>query len=159
MSLLFKRIAKADFEFPSWITGDAKDLIEKLLQVKPENRITLAEALKHPFLKGMSPTDGGALPQEENGKALKVTPSEYDLKLAVKALSTTGESENFDEDDSNFDEKEAMKDFTIFDIVANLTTGLNRIFMSKDHKTHVKRRVVFLWKAFGDREKRHRSKM
>ena len=92
----------------------------------------------------MSPTGGRLHPRSE-WAGVESHSSEYDLKMAVKALSSTGESENFDEDDSSFDEKEVMKDLTIFGIVANLMhTGLDRIFMSKDHKTHVKRRVVYL---------------
>ena len=145
MSLLFKRIAKADFEYPTWVVGDAKDLIEKLLQADPKKRISLDEALKHAWLKGMDAT-GSTVDGDGNATAQNISPSDYDLKLAVKALSSTGESENFDEDGSDaVDHKGVLADLTIFDIVSNLThTGLNRIFMSKEHKMHVKRTTVYL---------------
>lgn len=42
---------KYSFTSPEWadISEDPKDLIRKCLVVEPENRITVKEALKHPF--------------------------------------------------------------------------------------------------------------
>ena len=142
MSLLFKRIAKADFEFPSWIVGDAKDLISKLLTADPEKRITLQEATQHKWLAGV----GGAelVAGEGGGASLKISPSEYDFNVAVQALSSTGESETYD-DDVGQDASDVFEDITIFDIVANLTScGLDRIFMSSDMKTKITRTKNFL---------------
>ena len=50
---LFSQILQCKINFPknNNLSDDAKDLIKKILQQKPEKRITLEEILKHPFLK------------------------------------------------------------------------------------------------------------
>ena len=51
---LFNYIKTAEFEFhsPYWdnVSDNAKDLIRKLLVVKPENRLSTEDILKHPWL-------------------------------------------------------------------------------------------------------------
>ncbi|XP_065178618.1 calcium/calmodulin-dependent protein kinase type IV-like isoform X2 [Sycon ciliatum] len=53
---MFMRIIQCDFEFvpPYWdhISGDAKDLISKLLVLNPQQRLTASQALQHPWVKG-----------------------------------------------------------------------------------------------------------
>lgn len=53
---IFKKIteAKYDFNDPAWenVSDMAKDLIRKLLVRDPEERLTAAECLKHPWLTG-----------------------------------------------------------------------------------------------------------
>lgn len=39
-----------DIDFPGSLSEDAKDLIESLLQKKPENRIKLSQIMEHPFM-------------------------------------------------------------------------------------------------------------
>lgn len=46
---LFAKIEKGKFEFPDWIKGDAKDLIQKMLRTNPKKRITIPEIMKHPW--------------------------------------------------------------------------------------------------------------
>ena len=43
---------------PVWdhISAEAKDLIRKLLQVDPQDRISLRNALEHPWFKGKAPS-------------------------------------------------------------------------------------------------------
>ena len=48
---------EGSYEFPDnlWkdVSGEAKDLIRKLLTVDPRERITVSEALEHPWMKVM----------------------------------------------------------------------------------------------------------
>jgi len=46
----YKRIAKVDLRFPSHITPKARDLIAKLLQYRPEDRLPLDGVLTHPWI-------------------------------------------------------------------------------------------------------------
>ncbi|XP_065346692.1 aurora kinase C-like [Cloeon dipterum] len=46
----FRRICKAHIDFPPYIGTLARDLITKLLQVKPEDRLCLKEVMMHPFI-------------------------------------------------------------------------------------------------------------
>jgi serine/threonine protein kinase len=50
---LFKNIVECNLEFPEDISETGKDLIFKLLEVEPEERITIPDIKKHPFyIKG-----------------------------------------------------------------------------------------------------------
>ena len=50
---LFKNIVECNLEFPDYVGELGKDLICKILTVKPEERITIPEIKKHPFyIKG-----------------------------------------------------------------------------------------------------------
>jgi len=46
----YKRIVKADYQFPSYIGSGARDLIKKLLVRNPEDRIPLEKILEHPWI-------------------------------------------------------------------------------------------------------------
>jgi 5'-AMP-activated protein kinase catalytic alpha subunit len=51
--VLFDKILECKIEFPDFLSEDAKDLINKILVVDPEERITIKEIKKHKFyLKG-----------------------------------------------------------------------------------------------------------
>ena len=52
-ALLKHKIKNGEFEFPakSNLTKDCKDLIKKMLKVDPDYRITVQEALDHPWIK------------------------------------------------------------------------------------------------------------
>jgi len=71
---VLEKVAKGLFEFKDeeWrhISGEAVDLVRKLLEITPENRITAEEALNHPWFKA-----AGANKENENksasGKVLK----------------------------------------------------------------------------------------
>lgn len=45
------RIARVDLRFPSGISSEAKDLISRLLQYVPEDRIDFNEVLVHPWIQ------------------------------------------------------------------------------------------------------------
>ncbi|KAF8644407.1 hypothetical protein AX16_008468 [Volvariella volvacea WC 439] len=46
----YKRIAQVDLRFPPTISEDAKDLIAKLLQYHPTERLPLTDVMKHPWI-------------------------------------------------------------------------------------------------------------
>ena len=51
--ILFDKILECKIDFPDYLTEEAKDLINKILVVEPEKRITIPEIKKHRFfLKG-----------------------------------------------------------------------------------------------------------
>jgi serine/threonine protein kinase len=46
----YRRIAKVDLKIPDTVSGEAGDLIRSLLKHDPENRISLDNVLKHPWI-------------------------------------------------------------------------------------------------------------
>ena len=52
---LRQQVMRGSFSFPEsvWrdVSSEAKDLIRKLLTVDPRRRLTVAEALEHPWMK------------------------------------------------------------------------------------------------------------
>jgi len=56
MTRLYRKIKLAEYDMPSpyWdsVTGEAKDLVKKLLVADPAKRLTSADALQHPWLQG-----------------------------------------------------------------------------------------------------------
>jgi serine/threonine protein kinase len=46
----YRRIAKVDLSFPEHVVPEARDFIRALLQKRPDARMPLAAALKHPFI-------------------------------------------------------------------------------------------------------------
>jgi serine/threonine protein kinase len=52
MSALFKKIQTADFDYPSFIQGSARDLIDKILVPDPAKRIGVADIMEHPWFVG-----------------------------------------------------------------------------------------------------------
>ena len=51
MKDLYKLIKVGKYEFPAKISADAKDLIQKMLVMEPNNRMTVPEVLNHPWVK------------------------------------------------------------------------------------------------------------
>ncbi|XP_044497310.1 CBL-interacting serine/threonine-protein kinase 5-like [Mangifera indica] len=50
---MYRKIFKAEFEFPPWISPDARKLISRILVTDPEKRITVSEIMRTPwFQKG-----------------------------------------------------------------------------------------------------------
>jgi len=46
----YKRIKKCDLKIPDYVTPDATDLLQKILVVNPNDRLSLEEILKHPWV-------------------------------------------------------------------------------------------------------------
>jgi aurora kinase len=49
-NMTYKRIAKVDLKFPTWIDPDAQDFIQRLLQKNPGLRLSLQEAIQHKWI-------------------------------------------------------------------------------------------------------------
>ena len=50
-STMLKQIMKGSYKCPSYLTTPCKDLISKMLKVKPKDRIPLDQILEHPWMK------------------------------------------------------------------------------------------------------------
>lgn len=48
--LTYKRIVRCEMTVPSYVSPEAKDLIQKLLVVDPEKRLPLDQVQKHPWI-------------------------------------------------------------------------------------------------------------
>ncbi|XP_031112659.1 CBL-interacting serine/threonine-protein kinase 9 isoform X6 [Ipomoea triloba] len=56
LTVLYRRIQKASFAFPSWFSSSSKKLIKRILDPNPVTRITIPEILKNDwFKKGYKP--------------------------------------------------------------------------------------------------------
>ncbi|XP_071734180.1 CBL-interacting serine/threonine-protein kinase 25-like [Rutidosis leptorrhynchoides] len=56
---MYKKIFKAEYEFPPWFSPDARRLIMKLLVVDPAKRITISQITRTSwFLRGLQASDG-----------------------------------------------------------------------------------------------------
>ena len=48
-SNLYKKILSADFQTPSYVSDEAKDLFQKILNTDPEQRLTIDQIRAHPW--------------------------------------------------------------------------------------------------------------
>ena len=48
---VFSKIKSGKFDMPKNLTANCQDLISKMLIVNPKKRITVKEALEHPWIK------------------------------------------------------------------------------------------------------------
>ncbi|SPQ99993.1 Aurora kinase [Plasmodiophora brassicae] len=46
----YRKIARVDIRYPTWLDPDARDLISKLLVKNPKGRLPLLQVLDHPFI-------------------------------------------------------------------------------------------------------------
>lgn len=52
---MYRKVFKAEYQFPPWLSGDAKRLISKLLVADPQKRISIAGIINNPwFQKGFT---------------------------------------------------------------------------------------------------------
>ncbi|VDM44038.1 unnamed protein product [Toxocara canis] len=47
----YKLILKVRYDFPPYVSGDARDLISKLLRRRPEERLSLKGVMQHPWIR------------------------------------------------------------------------------------------------------------
>ncbi|XP_056265348.1 calcium/calmodulin-dependent protein kinase type II delta 2 chain isoform X2 [Pseudoliparis swirei] len=93
---LYQQIKAGAYDFPSpeWdtVTPDAKDLINKMLTINPNKRITATEALKHPWICQRS-TVASMMHRQETVECLKKFNARRKLKGAI--LTTLLVTRNF----------------------------------------------------------------
>jgi len=63
-SNLYKKILSADFQTPNYVSDDAKDIFDKILNTDPEKRLTIDEIRQHPWFK--------LVPCDTNFKGIKI---------------------------------------------------------------------------------------
>jgi len=84
---MFKKIIKCDYEFdsPWWdeVSENAKDLIRKLLVLDDRKRLSAAQALQHPWVKGNAAKSNH---MEETQTKLKQFNAKRKLKAATNVL-------------------------------------------------------------------------
>lgn len=47
----YRKILNVDLKFPKYLSSEVKDFISKLLTKKPEDRMSLEQALSHPWIR------------------------------------------------------------------------------------------------------------
>ena len=81
---LYKQIkeGKYDFPKPEWdtVSKSAKDLIVRMLTVNPHNRITIADSLEHPWVKGK---EASKIHRQETLRQMKTFNARRKLRSAV----------------------------------------------------------------------------
>lgn len=50
VGLLYKKIQKGEYECPSWLPEDTAELLSRMMEVDPKQRITVTSLLTHPWL-------------------------------------------------------------------------------------------------------------
>ncbi|XP_057466825.1 CBL-interacting serine/threonine-protein kinase 25-like [Actinidia eriantha] len=67
---MYKKIFKAEFEYPPWISSEARRLISKLLVADPQRRITIPAVMRVPwFRKNFSRSNSVPIPQNPDESA------------------------------------------------------------------------------------------
>jgi len=110
MAALFQKIKNADFEYPDWFTGEAKDLLSRILVADPSKRIVLSDVKNHAWMKhedsgptpvkhpnnkaaeGAPPVRNGPNAPATNGNANKPAPVAVPAASPQPAATTTAES-------------------------------------------------------------------
>ncbi|KAA0151558.1 hypothetical protein FNF27_06151 [Cafeteria roenbergensis] len=101
MSALFKKIQKAEFDFPAFIKGDARDLVNRILVPDPTKRVTVDDIMAHPWFvgtDGYTPPDisGGYAPSGEEAEATDARTASG--AAAAAAAASSGDSSEVAED-------------------------------------------------------------
>ena len=71
--LLIKKIVEGKFKFPKFLSASSRHLIGLILQIQPENRPTLDEIARHPWLKQYNSSSSSS---SANSDALSPPPAE-----------------------------------------------------------------------------------
>lgn len=143
MSALFRKIQKADYSFPSWFSNEVKALLEKILVVEPERRMTLEDIMKDPWFGELPVVVEGANEAAQaaaaSGGGLAAPPKS--APAAVKSGADTAvqgvdaEHHDGDQSASKSASSGAIKQINAFHLI-NMCSGsaLNRMFTVADPK-------------------------
>lgn len=111
---MYRKLFKAEFEYPPWFSTDAKRLISKLLVSDPERRITIASIMRVSwFRKGFT------------------TPPAFSIQELQDSDKTTTTAEP--ENDPSFTKVSSPKFFNAFEFISSMSSGfdLSSLFESK----------------------------
>ncbi|KAF8400531.1 hypothetical protein HHK36_013830 [Tetracentron sinense] len=82
---MYRKVFKAEYEFPPWFSSEAKRLISKLLVADPDRRITIPAIMRAPwFKKGFTRPIAFSIEEPSPEKA-----EEEDLKTEVQSKSSS----------------------------------------------------------------------
>lgn len=134
MSALFRKIQKADFEYPAWFSPQIRSLLDKILVTNPKKRLTLEQIEADPWLGG---TGGStSLTGETKSAAVTHVPSAQDMAAAIRDGVAEDETKGGDED--------GVKALTAFDVVSMFGgMNLNNLIINASAR-HVHRPPQFI---------------
>ncbi|XP_078150544.1 CBL-interacting protein kinase 16-like [Carex rostrata] len=104
MMKMYQKIFKADYQVPSWVSSDARRLVSKLLVVDPSKRISIAEILRHPWMKKGS--------------------SGLNTKAPNLQIQAKEETEQEDEQGNNI-EGLSPRSYNAFDLISSMSSGFD----------------------------------
>jgi serine/threonine protein kinase len=85
MSALFAKIKEGKYFMPDFISGDVKDLINRMLQPNPVKRIAMREIKEHPwYLKDLP-----RYLQDLSSSMMNAKPPEIDREIVRKLFSVS----------------------------------------------------------------------
>jgi len=128
----FDKIKRMDYQIPDFVSEEARDLIAKFLHPDPSSRITLKDALCHPFLRELIPMAVGEISQDRQHLARKIP---FNTER-VKPFSHKKNDVNIEINDSGI-------------VLLTFSNGERRFIVSKDGKT------VWYEKQSGKRQEFH----
>ncbi|PWA78205.1 protein kinase, ATP binding site [Artemisia annua] len=123
---MYKKIFKAEYEFPLWVSLDSRRLISKLLVVDTSRRITVPAIMRCPwFLKGLT-TSGGAI----EGLAGIPDPMLLEIPILDDEL---GKDDNLSESEMSTRSNESPKFYNAFDFISAMSSrfDLSNMFETK----------------------------
>ncbi|XP_075163638.1 polo like kinase SAK [Haematobia irritans] len=82
------KVMMSDYHIPSYVSYDARDLIEKLLRKKPDERISLQQVLEHPFMLRF----GNNTTSDHRGKGIAYGSSNYSCDSGIITFSSNSSS-------------------------------------------------------------------
>ncbi|CAA3031020.1 CBL-interacting serine threonine- kinase 25-like [Olea europaea subsp. europaea] len=145
---MYRKVFKAEFEFPPWFSYEAKRLISRLLVADPERRISIQGIMRFPwFCKGFTtpigfsiqePVEENFLEQkDDNSESKKSSPPFYNAFEFISSMSSgfnlSSLFENRKKSGSLFTSK--CSGSVIMNKLESLAKKLNfRIVMAKDYK-------------------------
>ncbi|KAJ0794720.1 putative protein kinase CAMK-CAMKL-CHK1 family [Helianthus annuus] len=129
---MYKKIFKAEYEFPPWFSGDARRLISRMLVVDPSQRITIPAIMRSPwFCRGLKGSDGGFL-----APILLKTPSLIDVTENGDKTSETEKTLRRSKSSPRF--------YNAFEIISSMSSGFD---LSNMFETNRKSESLFTSKS------------
>ena len=95
-SNLYRKILSGEYKTPKWISPEVKDLIRKILETKPERRLTIAKIREHPWMRSVpletvpkdEPFDDEEAKQVKNIVTQRLTEEKMDVSAVLDAVSS-----------------------------------------------------------------------